>query len=150
MTYILKITDVNETASTAVDMTHMNPQFSYRFSNPVIVIPTPMSEEWATKSSDIWSTVTISLNMSQVSVTITFKEAGGLVGTGGFDINTPVTVFERLMHLSRKAEPKKLFVNNSTDEMAPVAIMAYTAVTNPGQKDIVEHSLTLQYTMKTW
>jgi hypothetical protein len=143
MTYLLKIADSSGTVS--VDMTQMNPNFVFQFSNPIITIPTPMDETNVIGPSATWNVVTMNLNMNTQNVQITFKETSGIgnLGSAVNFVTNPTTVFEKLLHLATDPTKKKLFINDDAAYFAYVEIEGYNATVSPGGKDFVEHSLNL-------
>ena len=141
MTYLLKIANSGGTVS--VDMTAMNPNFTFNFNNPIITIPTPMDETASIGPSSLWSVVTMNLNMNEQTIQINFKEVSGIGNLGSaVNIVTPTTVFEKLMNLAIDHTKKKLYINDATAYFAMVEIQGYNATVAAGGKDFVEHSLT--------
>jgi hypothetical protein len=152
MTYTLQLRNGDDSTKwtgdeITVDFTiAMNPGFTFNFNNPIITIPTPMSEDDVISKTAKWNVVTMNLNMNTQTINIKSTEAGGLTLSGGainFDTAATMTVFEKLLALCTDPAKKKLYVNDTTEPFALVEIESYTASINPGGKDIVEHSLNL-------
>ena len=149
MTYLLKLAGpLGATPTWDIDMTNMNPSWSYRYHNPLIQIPTPAptpdDRTVGTPMTDTWAVVTININMSQSMITIKFKEYGGLTKNNeGANIINPTTVYERMLVLCSEPKKKRLYINDSVAEFGEVSIISYTADIAPGSKDIIDHSVTL-------
>jgi hypothetical protein len=153
MTYLLKIVNGDDsdkwTANELyVDFTNgLNPSFTFNFSNPIITIPTPMSEDDVISKTAKWNVVTMNLNMNTQTINIEAKESlTGLTLSSGainFDTAATMTVFEKLLALSMDSAKKKLYINDSSEPFALVEIEGYRASVGAGAKDLIEHSLTL-------
>jgi len=142
MTYLLKITDNAGTLS--VDMSAMNPSFTFNFSNPIITIPTPMDEAAPIDAKSKWNVVTMNLNMNTQTINIVFEETSGITVLGS-PINwaTPTTVFEKLLTMATDPDKKKLYVNDDSAEFCLCEIKGYNVTVDTGRKDLLKHSLTL-------
>lgn len=142
MTYSLKLTSTD--GLIVVDMTNMNPTFSYDYNNPIIKIPTPKDETLMLTKKNLWSTVTLNLNMNLETVMIDFTENSGF-GVNGAPINfaTPTTVFEKIIHLAMQPNEKKKKLLVNEEFFGFVEIEGYRISNEAGKKDLVTHHLTL-------
>jgi hypothetical protein len=147
MTYLLKLT--GPAGEYEIDMTAMHPAFTFSYNNPIIVIPIPMDPDATIEDpKNTWAPVVINLNMSEVRVMITFQEMSGIGNDGAapsFSSTSATTVFEKMLALCTQFpwDKKKLFVNSDTTEFSSVEIADYRARVDPGNKDLVQHDLTL-------
>jgi hypothetical protein len=143
MTYSVKITSFD--GGVVVDMTNMNPNFSFDFNNPIIKIPTPMDPDRSLDNQSKWKTVTFNLNMCLQTVMIDFTEPSGLgvLGSAPNWSSSCSTVFEKIMYLATELNENKkiLYINDAVFGL--VEIEGYRVSIEAGRKDLVKHTLTL-------
>jgi hypothetical protein len=141
MTYSLYLTSYDHTV--VVDLTAMNPNFTFDYNNPLIKIPTPW-EDMPDDPTKKWNVVTLNINMSSQTVLLDFTEMSGLGNLGSaVNFDAPVTVFEKMLYLCRQRDEykKQLWVNDA--KFGDVEIEGYRVSIPAGRKDLVQHSVTL-------
>jgi hypothetical protein len=138
MAYTLKITDGSTGSSVVVDMTNLDPKFSYVANNPFIIIEPPNPATASDTPVDNFNAVCVNLSMFAPRITITFTEYGGL-GDTPFHLSTKTTNFSKLVYFSQiDKDKKRLYVNS---DYVWCQISSYRAQNDAGKKDIVIHTL---------
>lgn len=138
MVYALKITS-RDGSTVSVDMTNLNPVYTYSGSNPVAVIPPPTPDTASATAYNNTNAVAINLAMMLTYADITFTSYDGV---GDYDMTALTTIHKKLKYLFENSKDYKLLYVNTTTNPTRVHILNYRAVNVAGQKDIVNHSLT--------
>jgi hypothetical protein len=138
MAATLKITDGSTGSTTVVDMTNLDPKFTYTATNPFIIIKVPNPVDASDTPINNFNAVCINLAMFAPRISITFTESGGL-GDTPFHLYTRTTNFSKLVYFSQiDKDKKRLYVNS---DYVWCQIDSYRAQNDAGKKDIVVHYL---------
>lgn len=148
MTYMLKLVENCVTTPVEIDFTSLNPTFTFNYSNPVISINMPKDKN-AGSIFDGWNSVIINLNMCSVTVTIEWMDLAGVGVAGAIPAeDAPTTTFEKMMYFTKQGLPVVLYINDAGTKFGVATIERWNAKVIAGQKDIVNHSVTLIMTSK--
>lgn len=139
MVALLKITSTDG-STVSVDMTNLNPTYTYSGTNPQAIIPPPTPDTASSTAYNNTNAVAINLGMMMTYVDVSFTSKDGI---GAYDMTTLDTNHKKLKWLFEGQKTyKRLYVNDAANYLR-VQILNYRCTNVAGQKDIVNHSLTM-------
>lgn len=155
MVALLKLTD--GTGSISINMTNMNPSFTFTGTNPFIQIDPPQPITSSATAYSNFNSIVVNLAMFAPRISISFTEgpiavktagAGGGAFTMGlgndpFNLSGISTIFQSLIWMFQIDKNKKKFYLNTASNYLWCHISSYRASVVAGQKDIVNHQLEL-------
>lgn len=140
MSLLLKLTDGS--GNYPVDMSDLNPKFTFTGTNPLIVIEPPAPPTASSTAYSNFNAICVNLAMFAPRITISFTETGGLT-SNPFDLTQNSTIWSKLMYLFQIDKNKKrLYVVHATNYLY-CQISTYRVTNDAGQKDLLNHTVEL-------
>jgi hypothetical protein len=116
---------------TSVILTNMNVIITHRFSNPVIIIPTPITTSLKIGDNVIGINIGLVRNSFDISLTLTD-------GPGTFNFTTPSTTYEKIMYMANFTKNVKTLTLNGQQFQGHIENVNVTW--EPGFKNLSERA----------
>jgi hypothetical protein len=124
-------------SGTSVTLTNAHVVINHRFTNPIIIIPTPITTSLTVGEN----TIGINIGFVRNSFDISFKLTDG---PGTFNFSTPSTNYEKIMYMANFTKDVKTLVLNGTTFKGHIENVNITW--EPGFKNLTE-SASLTFTL---